>query len=979
MKKKYQNLFIEENYLEAQRTYSEALNGVSGELWDYVAITASSEKQAEGYREQLGYRLHHGVIPSKTEYLVVADPEGKRVGSGGACLNVLNEVAKREKAKGLCGKRLFEGLRILCIHSGGDSKRVPQYSVCGKLFAPMPRRMAGGFSSTLFDEIMLTVSAFPAKMTDGMLTCSGDVLLFFDPQKMEYFSGGAAAVSIKTDVNIGCSHGVYLSDGCGRVRKFLHKQSAEVLNSCGAVDENGQVDIDTGAVLFDSEILRRLYSLVDSEEKLRRVVNDRVRLSFYADFSYPTSVEATLGDYLCEKPEGVFTPELEKYRGELWKLLSDYSMKLTVFSPARFLHFGTTAELRALMTEELPSFWKRSSWDRFINTDLFFPERAEEKVTVNGGVIADDAVIRRGSYIEDSYIGSWAVVGEGCVISCSRIPDGAVIPQNTVVSTVKTADGYVARVYSVYDDPKERKHFGKPITEPLWSARLFPVLPTAEEAVNASVALYCGGEGKCGGKLASLESSFSDACGGLFEYREQMIVDNLKKSFMDFEERNVSFYRLETVLEELDNGLKERIVSELVALTKKTEKALDKKWVSARLNAYLYGLTSKGEYLDAVFDCFSEAMLLGDSAPLSGLIPVCKEKNVSLPVRVNFAGGWTDTPPFCIENGGTVLNAAVILEDFMPITASARVIPDRKLVFVSHESGESIEIFADTASELFAKCQPTEPFAIHKAALRTCGLLNDCGDGRTLFDILDGGLELSTWVRGIPQGSGLGTSSILSGALVSALYGLFGRDAEDCEIWQKVLMMEQYMGVGGGWQDQIGGMKGGIKLIRSEAGSEQKPTVTQLNISEETKRELEERFALIYTGQRREARKLLRMVMWLYAIGDEVAKSTLFGLKRLAEDMAEKLESGDVDGFAELLTESCHRTERLYHACSNVCIEEIFDAVDELICGRMICGAGGGGYLQVILKKGVTVEELQRRLTEVFGECDIKAQKCRFI
>ena len=63
MKKKYQNLFIEENYLEAQRTYSAALNGVSGEVWDYVAVTASSEKQAAGYREQIGYRLRHGSLP----------------------------------------------------------------------------------------------------------------------------------------------------------------------------------------------------------------------------------------------------------------------------------------------------------------------------------------------------------------------------------------------------------------------------------------------------------------------------------------------------------------------------------------------------------------------------------------------------------------------------------------------------------------------------------------------------------------------------------------------------------------------------------------------------------------------------------------------------------------------------------------------------------------------------------------------------
>ena len=52
-----------------------------------------------------------------------------RVGSGGATLSVLKWLAENGG---------WEGKRGLVIHSGGDSKRVPQYSALGKLFSPVP-------------------------------------------------------------------------------------------------------------------------------------------------------------------------------------------------------------------------------------------------------------------------------------------------------------------------------------------------------------------------------------------------------------------------------------------------------------------------------------------------------------------------------------------------------------------------------------------------------------------------------------------------------------------------------------------------------------------------------------------------------------------------------------------------------------------------------------------------------------------------
>lgn len=55
----------------------------------------------------------------------------------------------------------WAGKRVLVIHSGGDSKRVPQYSALGKLFSPVPHMLPDGRSSTLFDEFLIAMSAVP--------------------------------------------------------------------------------------------------------------------------------------------------------------------------------------------------------------------------------------------------------------------------------------------------------------------------------------------------------------------------------------------------------------------------------------------------------------------------------------------------------------------------------------------------------------------------------------------------------------------------------------------------------------------------------------------------------------------------------------------------------------------------------------------------------------------------------------------------
>ena len=162
-------------------------------------------------------------------------------------------------------------------------------------------------------------------------------------------------------------------------------------------------------------------------------------------------------------------------------------------------------------------------------------------------------------------------------------------------------------------------------------------------------------------------------------------------------------------------------------------------------------------------------------------------------------------------------------------------------------------------------------------------------------------------------------------------------------------------------------------------GLQQKLKVEHVELSKETKQELNERFCLIYTGQRRLARNLLRDVIGRY-IGNE--PDSLFALneiQKVAVLMKFELERGKINEFAKLLEYHWELSKKIDIGSTNTLIEQIFASIDHLIDGRMVCGAGGGGFLQVILKKGVTKEDVHMRLKEVFLDNPVGVWDCEFV
>ncbi len=961
----YTTLFEQQSYLDALSNYQHILE-TNAPTWDYVILTASNEAQAKGYREQIEYRKNAGQLPVATHYAVIPDKDGKRVGSGGATLGAILYVKEQEDKKG--SAKPFDK-KILVIHSGGDSKRVPQYSACGKLFSPVPRELPNGSRSALFDEFMIGMSTVAPRIGAGMLVCSGDVLLLFNALQIDFYSKGAAALSIKENVETGKNHGVYLKDDNGNVGSFLHKQTTETLTSVGAVDDNGNVDIDTGAVIFDSNILTDLCALV--EKNPDKYINDKARLSFYADFLYPLATNSTLEQFYKEKPEGDFTDELHECRTELWQILSPYNMKLIRLSPASFIHFGTTRELLALMTSEMESYCFLG-WSSNIGSNINAKDYA-----VSNSYVSRHASVGNGSYIEDCYIHKNSVVGKGCVLSGVTLT-GENIPDGTVLHGLKLDDGrFVVRMYGVNDNPKENKLFGKDIGEVLWTSKRYPICETIEEAVKATLDVMNGKQTEC--ELTSLCDSFNSADVTAILPWQIKLSDKVKA---------------ESVLQAIDDGTPVELLK--IDINSRIAGHLERE--AGRMNVndfaefgrkiriywYLHKLTGEKSYADDCFTTISNTILKEaiEGTSYRADAKIAKNEVVTkLPVRVNWGGGWSDTPPYCMEHGGTVLNAAVSLNGELPIEVTLKKLEEPKIILTSTDIGAYKE-FTGNLTELQSCRDPHDAFALHKAALIACGILPFDKTDMTLEDIcqnLGGGIYFNTRVINIPKGSGLGTSSILAGACVKALYELTDTEITAEDMYNRVLCMEQLMSTGGGWQDQVGGLAPGIKMVSSRQGLKQEVSCLPLNISEETVNELNERMALIYTGQRRLARNLLREVVGKYIGNDPTSVQVHYEIQRLAVLMRFELEKGNIDGFAELLNEHWKLSQKLDAGCTNTCIDQIMYSISELTDGQMICGAGGGGFLQVILKKGISKSELDKRLHTVFQDSGVAVYDCKLV
>ncbi len=335
------------------------------------------------------------------------------------------------------------------------------------------------------------------------------------------------------------------------------------------------------------------------------------------------------------------------------------------------------------------------------------------------------------------------------------------------------------------------------------------------------------------------------------------------------------------------------------------------------------------------------------------------------PVRLDFAGGWADTPPYCLEHGGAVLNIAVELNGQPPIQVFARKTVEPVLTIRSIDLGlvEQLHSYDDVR----AYDKLGSGFTLARAAFALAGFHPDFNGGafQTLEEQLKamgGGVEISM-LAAIPKGSGLGTSSILAATILGVLSDFAGLNWSREEIARRTLALEQMLTSGGGWQDQVGGVFPGIKLVQTIPGLEQVPVVRWLP-SRFFQGPEKTRMLLYYTGITRVARDILGEIVRGIFLNSQARLDTVDAIAATAEACHDAIQRDDFEAFAATVDRSWQLNNELDPGTNTPEVQRILDDTGADLAAAKLLGAGGGGYLFMIAQDADAAARIRQRLEE---------------
>jgi galactokinase/mevalonate kinase-like predicted kinase len=322
------------------------------------------------------------------------------------------------------------------------------------------------------------------------------------------------------------------------------------------------------------------------------------------------------------------------------------------------------------------------------------------------------------------------------------------------------------------------------------------------------------------------------------------------------------------------------------------------------------------------------------------------------PIRLDLAGGWTDTPPYCFLHGGKVVNLAVELNGQPPLHCYIKASEKPEFVIRSIDLGAQ-EIIT-TFDELRAFQNIGSPFAIPKAALALAGFIPEFSYRKfpTLQKQLTeagGGLEVSI-LSAVPKGSGLGTSSILAATVLGTISEVCGLNWDKIETGRRTLALEQLLTTGGGWQDQLGGILEGIKVLETMPGKIQSPQIKWLPDSLFTDPVNKNRILLYYTGITRIAKSILAEIVRGMFLNSASHLALLEELKYHAENTCETISSKDFEGLGKNIHRSWQLNQKLDAGTNTPEIQKIINRISPWIVGHKLLGAGGGGFMLIFAK-----------------------------
>ncbi|MDP2112591.1 MAG: bifunctional fucokinase/L-fucose-1-P-guanylyltransferase, partial [Bacteroidota bacterium] len=335
------------------------------------------------------------------------------------------------------------------------------------------------------------------------------------------------------------------------------------------------------------------------------------------------------------------------------------------------------------------------------------------------------------------------------------------------------------------------------------------------------------------------------------------------------------------------------------------------------------------------------------------------------PVRLDLAGGWTDTPPYCFLYGGKVVNLAVELNQQPPLHCYIKSTDKLEIVLRSIDLGAQETI--TTFEELRAFYNVGSPFSIPKAALALAGFIPEYAFRkyptlRKQLSDMGGGLEISI-LSAVPKGSGLGTSSILAATVLGTISEVCGLGWDKMETGKRSLALEQLLTTGGGWQDQFGGILEGIKLLETNPGKLQSPTIKWLPESLFSDVSYKNRMLLYYTGITRVAKNILADIVRGMFLNSSTHLALLEELKQHAVSTSETLLIKDFNGLGRNIHTSWQLNQKLDAGTNTPEIQKIIDRISPWIIGQKLLGAGGGGFMLIIAKDEEAAAHIRNELT----------------
>ena len=894
-------------------------------------------------------------IHDTDSWFCAADPAEKKVGSGGGTAHLLWSAYKASGYEGSMEMWLEEKKRLV-IHSGGESRRLPAYAPYGKSLLPLPVfRWSKGqhldqilldFQAAFYEKILRNA---PASYTT--LVGSGDVMFISLDRFTNLPKADVLLFGIWVDDDIASRHGVFFSrrDQEDQLSFVKQKPSVEELRDLA---QDYLYMMDSGIVMMNKKATQKLMKRSGWKASSQSFAGG---LPEYYDL-YSDMLTA-------------FGDESESRDRELAEL----SVKVIPLHEGEFYHFGSNSD----MIESSLRLQNRVRDQRLNHAreKEYHPSIFQQNAEVKLKRLESD---KHHIWIENSYIpNSWKLNHHHILTGIPSNSWEIELPANICLDFVPLQGAeYGMRIYGYADgfrDSLEKgaiwmnQRLGQWLDErnispeaagfvketSIYELALFPVgtVDKLEEVllemldVTKIGSLWLNSQ-----RLSAKELSEKANVGRLYRQREELKLLTLPKLAANHHKSVFYFLDLERTSKEYRKSLM-NLPPEL-----SVSDGLIKRINDSMFRARVVGNREQSaHYEKQAFEVLRQEMIETLRAePLSPSRNVLDDQILwgRSPVRLDLAGGWTDTPPYCIMEGGKVVNLSVELNGQLPLQVYARPLEEPKIVLRSIDLGEKIEI--NSFEELNSYMQLGGGFSIPKAALVLAGFgpqfsQKHYPDLSTQLKAFGGGIEMSL-LAAIPKGSGLGTSSNLAATVLGTLSEFCGLNWDKHAIAYRTLILEQMLTTGGGWQDQFGGIFEGVKLLETEAGIRQNPSIKWLPDQLFTSRETREMMLLYYTGVTRVAHDILGEIVKAMFLNSSSHLEIFSEMKIHARETFDTILGNDYEGLAEKVAISWAMNQRLDEGTNPMVIRKIIERVDDYLLGYKLLGAGGGGYLMMFAK-----------------------------